>query len=110
MLVSLNSINQCSSVVEQRTHIPYVASSNLAIGTRDWYSGIMTAFQADETGSIPVFRSRDNHRASKLYDKLSPRIGLACGDMQKVHRKGAAKRRDEAALDFHGSRDSPLPR
>ena len=24
---------------------------------RDWYSGIMTAFQADETGSIPVSRS-----------------------------------------------------
>ena len=46
-------------MVEQRTHIPYVASSSLAIGTRDWYSGIMTAFQADEAGSIPAFRSRD---------------------------------------------------
>ena len=27
---------------------------------RDWYSGIMTAFQADETGSIPVSRSKVN--------------------------------------------------
>lgn len=25
--------------------------------TRDWYSGIMTAFQADEKGSIPLSRS-----------------------------------------------------
>ena len=69
---------------------------------RDWYRDCALAFQAKETSLNLVSRSRDNHRASKLYDKLSPRLGLACGDMQKVHRKGAAKRRDEAALNLHG--------
>ena len=27
-------------------------------------------------------------------------LALDCGDMQKVHRKGTAKRRDEDALDL----------
>lgn len=60
-----------------RTFITLLVSLNInqRSDTRDWYSGIMTAFQADETGSIPVFRSRDNHRVSKLCDKLSPPIG-----------------------------------
>lgn len=52
-------IHQCSSVVEQRTHIPYVASSSLAIGTRDWYRDCALAFQAKETSLNLVSRSRD---------------------------------------------------
>ena len=72
-------------MVEQRTHIPYVASSNLAIGTRDWYRDCALAFQAKETSLNLVSRSRDNHRVSKLYDKLSlQQTKVFIGDMQKT--------------------------
>jgi hypothetical protein len=50
-----------AQMVEQWFCKPQVAGSIPAAGTRierAWYNGIMTAFQADDTGSIPVARSR----------------------------------------------------
>ena len=68
-------------MVEQRTHIPYVASSNLAIGTRDWYRDCALAFQAKETSLNLVSRSRDNIEPQNSMINLAPAVG---GDMQKT--------------------------
>ena len=49
---------------------------------RAWYSGIMTAFQADETGSIPVARS-NIARIVQLVE--APDLGSGCCGFESLY-------------------------